>query len=72
MLLRMVKKLKTNFNVDSLLFNSDITVQLDDKKEVTIKIPTLKEMSENLSLGRFVGILSTELEKSQEAFSNRV
>lgn len=61
--------MQTNFNIESLLFNADITVKLDDKKEVKIKIPTLKEMNENLSLGRLVGILNTELEKSQEAFS---
>lgn len=62
--------LRTSFSEMSLILGLDINVILSDSREISIKIPNMKETYENVKLDYFFRILNIDLEKVFEEMSN--
>lgn len=62
--------LRTSFSEMSLILGLDINVILSDNRKISIKIPNMKEMYENVKLDYFFRILNIDLEKVFEEMSN--
>lgn len=72
LLLRMVKKLKTNFSEEALLLGVDIMVEMENGKTLAIKIPTLGYAYSSLTYDHFLRILNLDPEKLSEDITNNL